>query len=304
MKLWLSRNTEVPLQEQLSAQLVMGMVSGDLAPGERLPSSSQLALRFRVHPNTVRLAYRELVRTGWVEWRRGSGFYVRDRTAQAQPEGTQELDRLMADFLEAARRRGHSAREIRERVFRWLSLKPPDHVLVIEPDAELREILVAELQDSVSVPVRGVGLPAFSKRKRLAGVVCCALYDRPQVRALVPPQVPCVLLRSNSIPKALAREQRPPVDTLITVVSECRGFLNQARATLVAVGIDAAAVELRRGQIGDIRNLAAGTLIIADSLKGRGLPPHPGLRVFRIIADDSIEKLREWFRPGGPFSGS
>ena len=27
MKLWLSRNTEVPLQEQLSAQLVMGMIA-------------------------------------------------------------------------------------------------------------------------------------------------------------------------------------------------------------------------------------------------------------------------------------
>jgi hypothetical protein len=86
---------------------------------------------------------------------------------------------------------------------------------------------------------------------------------------------------------------------LFTVVSECDGFLRQARATLVAVGIDPAAVEIRRGPIGKIRSDAAGrTLIIADSLKGRGMPPDPRLRVFRIVADESIKELQKWFQPG------
>ena len=213
MKLWLSRNTEVPLQEQLSAQLVMGMVSGDLAPVSVYPAAASSPSGFAFIRTPFDLPTESSCAQVGSSGGAAAAFTFAIELPRSNPTATQALDRLMADFLEAVRRRGHSAREIRERVFRWLSLKPPDHVLVIEPDAELRKILVAELQDSIAAPVRGVGLQAFSTRNRLAGAVCCALYDRPRVRAVVPPQVPCVLLRANSIPKALARERRPSGDT-------------------------------------------------------------------------------------------
>src|ERR1051326_4203773 len=79
MKLWLSKSSEVPIQVQLTTQFVLGIVSADLAPGERLPSTSELARRFNIHANTIRAAYRELAQRGWVDWRQGSGFYVRAR---------------------------------------------------------------------------------------------------------------------------------------------------------------------------------------------------------------------------------
>jgi len=78
MKLWISKNGAETIQEQLSAQIVLGIVSGDLAPGERLPSTTVLARRFHVHANTVGAVYRSLAERRWVIWKRGSGFWRRD----------------------------------------------------------------------------------------------------------------------------------------------------------------------------------------------------------------------------------
>src|SRR4029078_9443643 len=60
MRLWLSKNSSVPLREQLVRQIMFGVVSGDLKPGQRLPSTRELARRFLIHSNTVSAAFRGL----------------------------------------------------------------------------------------------------------------------------------------------------------------------------------------------------------------------------------------------------
>src|ERR1700682_2809098 len=145
MRLWLSKSSEVPLREQLVTQIRLGIVSGDLKVRQKLPSTRELARRFSIHSNTVSAAYRELNRTGWVEFRKGSGVYVRGLIADQTPEDNLDLDKLIATFFKAARARAHSLGEIQSRLKHWLALQPPDHFCVIEPDPELRRILVAEI---------------------------------------------------------------------------------------------------------------------------------------------------------------
>ncbi|MCA1557829.1 MAG: GntR family transcriptional regulator, partial [Acidobacteria bacterium] len=117
MRLWLSKNSEVPLREQLVTQVVLGVLSGDLQPGQRLPSTRELARRFHIHSNTVSAAYRELAERGWVEMRKGSGIYIRAQAGiGALPETALELDQLIAVFLNLARTRGFTLDEIRARV--------------------------------------------------------------------------------------------------------------------------------------------------------------------------------------------
>jgi GntR family transcriptional regulator len=53
MQLWFSRRSDVSLRDQLVTQIILGILGRELAPGERLPSTRQLARRFRLHPNTV-----------------------------------------------------------------------------------------------------------------------------------------------------------------------------------------------------------------------------------------------------------
>jgi DNA-binding transcriptional regulator YhcF (GntR family) len=53
VRIWISRQSTIPVREQLSAQLRFGILSGRLAPAEHLPSVRELARRLKVHANTV-----------------------------------------------------------------------------------------------------------------------------------------------------------------------------------------------------------------------------------------------------------
>jgi len=296
MKLWISKSSEVPIQEQLVTQLILGIVSADLSVQEKLPSTTHLGRRFKIHPNTVRAAYRELADRGWVEWRAGSGFYVRSRNGKQQLDPSLDLDRLISTFLEIARRRGFSLAEIQKRIGRWLAIQVPDHLIVIEPDPELRAILISEIKEHVTRPVTGVDIDNV-KKEVVIGALCVALNDHEEeVRASLPPEYPCLFLRSRSIARSLSRETRPAPDTTITVISRWPDFLNWARTTLVAVGIDATALDLRDAREKDWdRGLTSKTFIVTDHFTSRKLPPRCRARTFQVIADESLDELRKHF---------
>ncbi len=295
MRIWLSKTSAVPLREQLKTQIVVGIVSADLLPGERLPSSSQLGRQFGIHPNTVRTAYRALGDAGWVEWRKGSGFYVREREPGDAMDPELDLDRLISTFFQVARDRGHALDQIQARIVHWLAIQPPDRVAVIEPDVELRRILIGEIQAAVAVPVVGLGLDECRTGDVLTGALPAALYDHAEeVRAVLPAEVSCVLLRSSSVPDLLAGETRPGPDTLITVVSRWPDFLRLARTFLAAVGIGSEALDLRDARRrGWKRGLDPTSLIVTDSsLVGR-LPAGCNARVFPIVSKASVAELRD-----------
>ena len=113
MRMWLSHSSEVPLREQLVTQIRLGVLSGDLQAGNKLPSTREIARRFRVHANTVSAAYRELHRMGLVEFRRGSGVYVRKLEGEEKLEGSVKLDQLAAQFFKAARDSGFSLSDVK-----------------------------------------------------------------------------------------------------------------------------------------------------------------------------------------------
>jgi GntR family transcriptional regulator/MocR family aminotransferase len=72
----LSSSGQMPLYQTIYSQLREGILSHRLQPGERLPSTRELADRQRISRNTVSLAYERLLSEGYLEARRGSGTYV------------------------------------------------------------------------------------------------------------------------------------------------------------------------------------------------------------------------------------
>jgi GntR family transcriptional regulator len=75
----------LPVYRQISDQVRRMMVSGRLAPGERLPSIRDLAIKLRINPLTVGRAYGDLEREGLIEMRRGLGMYVRVQERLIRP---------------------------------------------------------------------------------------------------------------------------------------------------------------------------------------------------------------------------
>jgi GntR family transcriptional regulator len=288
--LWLSKTSEVPVREQLATQIMLGVVSGDFAPGQKLPSTRELARRLRIHANTVSAAYQQLEDNGWLEARKGSGVYVRDTPADERAG----LDHLIAEFFRAARAGGHSATEVRARLRRWLNLQPPDHFLVVEPNPELCALLMAEIRAATGAEALGAGFA--DAPGKLDGAHAVALYDEAdRVRAALPPGAEVLLLRSRSVADEMAGKRRPAPDEIVTVVSRWPDFLRWAHTMLVAAGLSPDALVLRDARRDDWqRGLRASAMVITESLTARQIPPGCDVRVFRLIADASLDELRRF----------
>lgn len=69
-------DNNIPIYIQLVEQLKIYIVSGNIKPGERLPSVRELALQTQVNPNTMQKALTELEDLKLVYTERTNGKYV------------------------------------------------------------------------------------------------------------------------------------------------------------------------------------------------------------------------------------
>jgi GntR family transcriptional regulator len=293
MRLWLSHASGVPLREQLVTQIVLGILSRDLRAGSRLPSTRDLARRYKVHPNTVSAAYQQLEQEHWVESRRGSGVYVRERDGEDHSRGL-ALDHLIANLFHAARRIGTPMAEVQARLRDWLEVKPPDHFLLIEPDEELRAIAIAELRAALTLRVTGAGFAAA--RSQVAGAIPLVLPSKAErVREVLPPGTECVVLQVRSVQLSLAEWLPARHDRLVAVVSRWPDFLRSARTLLLAAGFEADSLVFRdarkpgwRKGLRECAGVVCDSLIAVKALKGRRVI------VFPVIAEASLVELRQY----------
>jgi|SRR5688572_17801165 len=294
MRLWLSKSSEVPIRVQLEAQIILGILSNDLEAGERLPSTRELARRYKIHSNTVSATYRQLAEKGWVDFRKGSGVYVRERESERAHVGNLPLDRLISFFLDLGSDKGLSLREIQSRLKHWLSLPPPDHFLVIEPKLELREIIMAEIEEATGVRVTGAGPDECASAELLRGAAPVAMFSQAEVvHAALPRDTYLITLRSRSVSESLRGEKPPRADALIAIISSWPEFLNWSHTMLVAAGVDPNALSIRDArEKGWERGLGSTTLVITDSLVARQLPEGCASRVFKVVSDSSVAELR------------
>ena len=281
MRLWLSKNSAASLREQLGTQLTLGVISGYLKPGEKLPSVRELARRYEIHSNTVSAAYRDVEGRGWLEVRKGSGVYVRD--LREPTTGKSSLDELIEGFLAETRARGFSAGEVRAGLAQVLGAAPVRRVMLIEPEPELGEILAAELRGQIALPVTA-GVPnGFNE------AAAVALMSR---RHLLPPGVPHHFLRMRSVPEYLQGQTRPAPDALIGVASSSPEILRRIRTILAAAGLDPEALEFRDArETGWRRGLSTCQFVITDVVTAPRLPAKCVARVFRVLSDASLAEL-------------
>lgn len=84
---------------KIAATIRAAILSGELKPGERLPSNQELAGRFGVATGTVQTAVRKLSDEGFVRTRGGSGVYVRDQVSMPLPADEEHPLTGTATFL-------------------------------------------------------------------------------------------------------------------------------------------------------------------------------------------------------------
>jgi GntR family transcriptional regulator len=294
MQLWLARGSEVTIREQLVTQVILGILSDDLAPGQRLPSTRELARRFRLHPNTVSAGYRQLEQERWVEFRHGSGVYVRSEKPEASQSSSLALDQLIARLFRSARELGAPLSTVRSRLRQWLELQPPDHFLLIEPDEDLRRILAAEIQQAVTFPVQSCGLEDCPKT--LDGAIPVVLPNRAAaVRQSLPEGTDVLTLQVRSVTTSLAGWLPAPSSTLVGIASGWPNFLKLARTILNAAGFHTDALVFRDARKANWqRGLQQTAAVVCDSVTATLLPAGCRAIPFPLLSESSIAELQRY----------
>jgi DNA-binding transcriptional regulator YhcF (GntR family) len=294
MQLWFARGSEVSIREQLVTQVVLGILSDDLAPGQRLPSTRELARRFKLHPNTVSAGYRQLQQERWVEFRRGSGVYIAAEKPEVPLSSAVALDQMVATLVRSARKSGVTLPALRARLRQWLELQPPDHFLLIEPDEELRRIVASEIQQQAAWPVQSCDLTALPSA--LDGAIAVTLPNRAAaVRQALPAGSDLVTLEFRSVTTSLAAYLPAPSAALVGIASRWPNFLKIARTMLIAVGFSPDALIVRdAAQPNWQRGLKETAAVVCDSLTAAELPPGCRAIPFSLLSETSIAELRRY----------
>ena len=303
MRLWLNRTAEVSLREQLTTQIRLGILCRELTPGQRLPSTRELARRFDIHPNTASAAYRELESGGWVEFRHGSGVYVRASrpAAPASGEGAIEfaLDSLIGELMAGARKLGAAPALVHVRLRHWEQMEPPARWLVIEPDPELRRIVIAELEQALALPVAGCAPEDCRAAAVLDGAMPAVLPSKAAaVRKLLPPGRDLAVLEVHPVaPELQAYLQRylpEHASDLVGIASRWAEFQRVARTMLIAAGLAPASLLVRDAtRPGWKRGLTETSAVVCDAVTAQDLPRGSFPIVFRLFDAASIARLRE-----------
>lgn len=101
----IDRRAGTAVYAQLVQQVTQAVLTGRLAPGDRLPTAREVAERNGINPNTVLRAYRDLEVAGLVEPRQGSGTFVRQVPSRPAIDVTQ-LRQELAGWVGRARAAG------------------------------------------------------------------------------------------------------------------------------------------------------------------------------------------------------
>ena len=108
------RNTgEAPIYEQITQQVKVAILSGELAEGAPLPSIRLLAKELRISVITTKRAYEELEREGFVVTMSGKGSFVAPQNIELmREEQRRHMEQLLSETVDAARIAGVSREEL------------------------------------------------------------------------------------------------------------------------------------------------------------------------------------------------
>ena len=115
MHIQISNASEKPIYEQITAQIKSSILTGELRPGDALPSLRLLAKELRISVISTKRAYEELEREGFIESVAGKGSFV----AQQNPELLREehlriVESYLQQAVDTARASGVSLTELRD----------------------------------------------------------------------------------------------------------------------------------------------------------------------------------------------
>ncbi|AEJ19798.1 GntR family transcriptional regulator [Gracilinema caldarium] len=136
LEISIDKTSESPVYRQIIEQITRKLRSGELKPGDRLPTERELAEQLGIARGTVNRAYEELTRSQILESIPGRGSFISAQQDVAETSRKERAVALIAELIDTLRNLRFSYREIRtlielgilekERMFEELSIAVVD----------------------------------------------------------------------------------------------------------------------------------------------------------------------------------
>lgn len=105
-------NTEIPIYMQVIRDIKKQIVQKKFLPGDKLPSSRELAILYKVNPNTAARIYRELESEGYCYTKRGLGTFITEDESVQKKLRKEMAQSLLDGFLKEMNDLGFERKEI------------------------------------------------------------------------------------------------------------------------------------------------------------------------------------------------
>ncbi len=292
MKIRISKDSEVPVHQQLVNQIIVLIATGRLRPGDALPSVRTLARLHKVHRNTVSRAYQELVDERFLI--RQSGKLMRVAPMEELVPPTQDVDGLIDLTIRVARESGYTMEALRQRVWERLRMQPPDHLLVVSTDPGMCRILKAELEEELRCPIQECLEEDLASDPEL-GVGALVTYlpgMGPRIEAFLPRERPpyqLTICEPKEQVEMICQLDKP---ALIAVVSISKLFLERARGFLAPFVGEFHFFREYWWPRENPDSFTADDVVFCDSVAIKQVKARRRIR-YRLISPDSLEALSE-----------
>lgn len=115
MRILISNSSSVPIYEQIKDTIINQIISGELEENEALPSIRTLAKDIRISVMTIKKAYDELEREGYIITVHGKGSFVAPKNLELMKEQKlKEMESYIEKIVEIAKKYRIEKLEIEE----------------------------------------------------------------------------------------------------------------------------------------------------------------------------------------------
>lgn len=266
MKFLINKQSDISAHEQLREQIIFRVSTGALSAGDEMPSVRAMSRQLGISPNTVSKVYAELVHDAWLIEHAGTHHTVlraNDATLEQLPLTT--LDEVVDRMVDLAQGGGYSLQQLASRIRDRLLEQPPDHMLVVEPDAGMGELIAEEIRGKTGYMPKRCTLPHLRENPASAiGAI------------LVAPEYLSEKLREISIQRRrILSVTYSPLDRLLLMISQ------QRHPSMVGlVSVSAAGLKTINGMVAPVAAVQHSVHLFLLERKGANKPAIHQLKRF------------------------
>lgn len=113
MNIIVSNSSSVPIYEQIKNQIINQIMSDELIEGDSIPSIRSLASDIKISVMTIKKAYDELEKEGYIKSVQGKGTFVAPKNTElVKEQANKEIEKHISEIIDIANRFNINKKEI------------------------------------------------------------------------------------------------------------------------------------------------------------------------------------------------